>query len=75
VSSNAFERGDVFWAPDSFRQNANPRLWLVLAADSLPYAGQEYICATLTTSNLPENHDGTDWFCGRDPSKTSYCSP
>ncbi|WP_197424719.1 hypothetical protein [Natronomonas sp. CBA1123] len=76
MSSNTFQRGDVFWAPDPFRQNANPRLWLVLAADSLPYAGEEYICAALTTSNLPENYEiGTDWIRGRDPSKTSYCSP
>lgn len=76
VSSSAYQPGDVFWAPDPFRQGSNPRLWLVLAADSLPYPGEEYICAALTTSDLPNNHEvGDDWIRGRDPSKTSYCSP
>lgn len=76
MSSNAFESGDVFWAPDPFSQDSNPRLWLVLAADSLPYPGQEYVCAALTTSDLPDNFEvGIDWVRGRNPSKTSYCSP
>lgn len=74
--SSAYEKGDVFWAPDPFRQGSNPRLWLVLAADSLPYPGQEYICVALTTSDLPDNHEvGSDWISGDDPTKTSYCSP
>jgi hypothetical protein len=76
VSSSAFQKGDVFWAPDPFRQGSNPRLWLVLAADSLPYPGQEYICAALTTSDLSSNYEvGNDWITGRNPQKTSYCSP
>ena len=76
VSSSAYQKGDVFWAPDPFREGSNPRLWLVLAADSLPYPGQEYVCAALTTSDLPANHEiGSEWVRGRDPSKTSYCSP
>lgn len=74
--SSVYEKGDIFWAPDPFRQGSNPRLWLVLAADSLPYPGQEYICAALTTSDLPDNHEiGSDWLSGNDPTKTSYCSP
>lgn len=76
VSSNAYRKSDVFWAPDPFRQGSTPRLWLVLAADSLPYPGQEYVCAALTTSDLPANFEiGSEWIRGRDPSKTSYCSP
>jgi mRNA-degrading endonuclease toxin of MazEF toxin-antitoxin module len=71
-----FQKGDVFWAPDPFRQGSNPRLWLVLAADSLPYPGEEYICAALTTSDLPRNIEVDDnWIAGQDPDKTSYCSP
>lgn len=66
----------MFWAPDPFRSGSKPRLWLVLAAESLPYAGQEYICAALTTSDLPDNVEvGDAWVAGNDPSKTSYCSP
>jgi mRNA-degrading endonuclease toxin of MazEF toxin-antitoxin module len=75
-SATNFQKGDVFWAPDPFRQGSNPRLWLVLAAESLPYPGQEYICAALTTSDLPRNIEiGDDWIVGQDPDKTSYCSP
>ncbi|WP_136718555.1 hypothetical protein [Halorientalis salina] len=76
MSSSAFQKGDVFWAPDPFRQGSNPRLWLVFAADSLPYPGQEYICAALTTSDLPANYAvGSEWITGRNQQKTSYCSP
>lgn len=48
----------------------------MLAAESLPYPGEEYVCAALTTSDLPSNFEvGADWRAGNDPSKTSYCSP
>jgi mRNA-degrading endonuclease toxin of MazEF toxin-antitoxin module len=74
--TDAYRRGDVFWAPDPFREGANPRLWLVLASESLPYAGEEYVVAALTTTDLPANHRvGDDWVSGNDPSKESYCSP
>ena len=57
-------------------QVGGARLWLVLAAEDLPYPGEEYICAALTTSDLPANYEvGDDWEAGRDPDKTSYCSP
>ncbi|MFK5604876.1 hypothetical protein [Haloferax volcanii] len=76
TDTNRFQKGDVFWAPDPFRRGSNPRLWVVLAADLLPYPGEEYLCAALTTSNLPRNFEvGDDWVSGRDPTKTSYCSP
>lgn len=74
--SEAYRKGDVVWAPDPFREGANPRLWLVLAADGLPYPGEEYICAALTTSDLPANVEVCDqWMIGRNPDRTSYCSP
>lgn len=74
--TDAYECGDVVWAPDPYRSGSNPRLWLVLAADSLPYAGEEYVCAALTTSDLPANHEvGDAWERGAHPEKTSYCSP
>jgi hypothetical protein len=51
-------------------------LWLVLATESLPYAGEEYICAALTTSDLPANIQiGENWVTGNNPQKRSYCSP
>jgi hypothetical protein len=71
-----YQHGDVFWAPDPFRTGSNPRLWLVLAAEGLPYAREEYICAALTTSELPQNAElGDNWITGKDPDTTSYCSP
>lgn len=74
--SEAFRKGDVVWASDPFRAGSNPRLWLVLATDSLPYPGEEYVCAALTTSDLPANQVvGDAWITGRNPDRTSYCSP
>jgi hypothetical protein len=74
--SDSYQKGDVFWAPDPFRQGSNPRLWLVLAAEQLPYPGEEYVCAALTTSDLPANHEvGDAWITGKNPDKASYCSP
>lgn len=74
--SDTYRKGDVVWAPDPFRQGSNPRLWLVLVAEQLPYPGGEYICAALTTSDLPANYQvGDAWITGRNPNKTSYCSP
>lgn len=74
--NDVFQKGDVFWTLDPFRQGGTPRLWLVLAAENLPYRGEEYICAALTTSDLPANFEvGNDWVMGRNPDKTAYCSP
>jgi hypothetical protein len=48
----------------------------VLAAETLPYPGEEYLCVALTTSDLPANVAiDDDWVAGRDPDRTSYCSP
>lgn len=76
MSDDAFDSGDVFWAPDPYNAGNNPRPWLVLAAD-VPYAGEEYICTGLTLSDLPENVElaDEDWVVGNDSDRTSYCSP
>ncbi|MEF8831090.1 MAG: hypothetical protein V5A23_06085 [Halobacteriales archaeon] len=77
MNSSSFEPGDVFWAPDPYNTGGNPRPWLVLAADNIPYGGEEYICAGLTLSDLPDNVEvgNDDWVAGNDPDTTSYCSP
>ncbi|WP_225332699.1 hypothetical protein [Halomicrobium urmianum] len=48
-----------------------------MAADALPYAGEEYLCAGLTLSDHPNNVElrDEDWVVGNDPTETSYCSP
>ena len=74
--SDAYRKGDVFWAPDPFKEGSDPRLWLTLVAEPLPYPGEEYVCAALTTSDLPANYEvGDAWIIGQNPNKTSYCSP
>lgn len=74
--SDAYRRGDVFWAPDPFRRGSDPRRWLVLVAEGLPYPGEEYVCAALTTNDLPANYEvGDEWLTGRNPNESSYCSP
>lgn len=77
MNGGSFQAGDIFWAPDPYNTGGNPRPWLVLAADAVPYTGEEYICVGLTLSDLPDNIEVTaaDWMMGNDPSKTSYCSP
>ena len=77
MSTGSFEAGDVFWAPDPYTTGGNPRPWLVLTAETLPYAGEEYVCTGLTLSDLHANVEvtDTDWVAGNDPSSTSYCSP
>lgn len=77
MGSDAYRSGDVFWAPDPYHAGNDPRPWLVLAAENIPYAGEEYICAALTQSDLPDNVavEADDWVVGNDPDKQSYCSP
>jgi hypothetical protein len=75
-NSERYQKQEVFWAPDPFKQNDNPRPWLVIAEETLPYPGEEYICLSLTRSNLPENHRvGDSWISGRNPDVESFCSP
>lgn len=74
--SGAYAAGDVFWAPDPYDQSHRPRPWLVLAADTLPFEGEECICAALTRSDLRANRRvGESWVSGGNRSVTSYCSP
>lgn len=77
MTGERFASGDVLWAPDPYHTEGNPRPWLVVTADGLPYAGEEYVCVALTTSDLPDNVrvDDADWVVGRVPDVTSYCSP
>ena len=77
MTSDRFVAGDVVWAPDPYRTGSNPRPWLVLSADAIPYSGEEYICVGLTLSDLPANIAVTesDWVAGYNPERLSYCSP
>jgi len=71
-------RGDVVWAPDPFKSDAgNPRPWLILAADRLPYADEESIAVAFTTqSHHPESFavPSDAWVRG-EPGTESYVLP
>lgn len=50
-------RGAVVWAPDPFKPGRdNPRPWLVVSTDRLPYAAEESIVAAFTTQT---HHPGS----------------
>ncbi|KMT45748.1 hypothetical protein EL22_27955 [Halostagnicola sp. A56] len=50
-------RGEVVWAPDPFKSDGgNPRPWLVVSADRLPYPDEESIVVAFTTQS---HHPGS----------------
>jgi mRNA-degrading endonuclease toxin of MazEF toxin-antitoxin module len=74
------KRGEVIWAPDPFsleNQNKNPRPWLVISTEKVPYPQEECIAIALTTQS---HHPGSmgikseDWITG-EPDRDSYVLP
>ncbi len=72
------ERGDVVWAPDPFKSNGgNPRPWLVVSSEQLPYPDEESITVAFTTRS---HHPGSfavpseAWIRG-EPRRQSYVLP
>ncbi len=72
------ERGDVVWAPDPFKSGGgNPRPWLVVSTDRLPYPGEESIAIAFTTQSYhPESFavPSEAWVRG-EPRTQSYVLP
>mgnify|MGYP000462190247 FL=1 len=73
------DRGEVVWAPDPFRSEgeSNPRPWLIISNDSLPYPDEECIGVALTTAS---HHRGSvrvasDDRVKGDPEGDSYVLP
>ena len=71
-------RGEVVWAPDPFNSGGgNPRPWLVVSADRLPYPDEESIAVAFTTQS---HHPGsfavpsTAWVRG-EPNTQSHVLP
>jgi len=71
-------RGTVIWAPDPFNTDAsNPRPWLVVSDETMPYAGDESIAVAFTTQS---HHPGSvavpseAWEQG-EPNQQSYVLP
>jgi hypothetical protein len=82
-----FERGDVVWGIDPFKQDSAgdsdsdredgsiaPRPWLIISTPSVPFHPEQYLCLTLTTRDW---HDDSiplgpeDWTEGGAPSTSS----
>lgn len=74
--SRQYQRGSVVWGKDPFRSGAKPRPWLVVSDDTHPFAGQEYLCVLLTTTQRPPAIEVTqaDWRSGY-PGQDSYINP
>lgn len=51
------DRGTVVWAPDPFKsEGGNPRPWLAVSGDRMPYPEEESIAVALTTQS---HHPGS----------------
>lgn len=72
------ERGAVVWAPDPFKSDGgNPRPWVVVSTDRLPYPDEESIAVAFTTqSHHPEIFavPSEAWIRG-EPRTQSYVLP
>lgn len=65
----AFERGDIVWGVDPFKQDSlgdndtapaesggvAPRPWLVISTEAVPFHPDQYLCLTLTTRTWHED--------------------
>ena len=71
-----YQRRDVVWAVDPYRSGSNPRPWVLISNNTLPYAESEYIALILTTKSHPGSRRiiSSDWEYGQPP-RTSYISP
>jgi mRNA-degrading endonuclease toxin of MazEF toxin-antitoxin module len=71
-------RGDVVWAPDPFKQgDGNPRPWLVVSTDRLPYRNEESIAVAFTTQSHHRDSFSVPseaWVRG-EPNTQSYVLP
>lgn len=82
-----FERGDVVWGVDPFKQDlttnhetslgdggVTPRPWLIISTDAVPFHPEQYICLTLTTRTWHDESiplSAEDWVEGGSPEGSS----
>lgn len=83
----AFERGDVVWGVDPFKQDigvdtertmnlggVSPRPWLVISSESVPFHPEQYLCVTLSTKSWHDESiplEAEDWLVGGAPRSSS----
>jgi len=72
------DRGIVVWAPDPFKTDSgNPRPWLVVSGERMPYPDKESIAVAFTTqSHHPGSFavPGEAWIRG-EPGQKSFVLP
>ena len=72
------DRGTVVWAPDPFKTSGgNPRPWLVISGEQMPYHDEESITVAFTTqSHHPESFavPSDAWIQG-EPNQQSHILP
>ena len=72
------DRGTVVWAPDPFKTDSgNPRPWLIISDERLPYPDKESIAVAFTTQS---HHPGSltvssDAWVRGEPNQQSYVLP
>jgi len=72
------DRGTVVWAPDPFKtEGGNPRPWLVVSDERMPYPEKESIAVAFTTQS---HHPGsivvpTEAWRRGEPGQQSYVLP
>jgi hypothetical protein len=71
-----FSRADLVFAPDPFKVGTNPRPWVVISDNGMPFPG-DLLCAACTRSDYPMNHELTEdvFESGTKPDQATYCSP
>ena len=72
------DRGTVVWAPDPFKTDGgNPRPWLVVSGERMPYPDEESIAVAFTTQfHHPGSFAVPSEVCVRgEPGQQSYALP
>lgn len=69
-------RQDLVFGPDPFKVGTNPRPWLIISDEEMPFPG-DLLCVACTRSAYPMNYEVTgDLFeSGSKPDEATYCSP
>lgn len=76
VGEAPFQRGDIVWHEAPFKEEDNPRPFLILSDSSRPFHGEEYTVVALTSSPKRETIpiESSDWLYG-EMDDQSHASP
>lgn len=71
-----YGRCNLVFAPDPFKPGTNPRPWVIVSDDQMPFPG-DMLCVACTRSDYPDNYEITaeTFESGTKPPETTYCSP